>query len=50
MSSSRRGAGGRGRLGVPVRASAQAEAAYGSALLARQGAALAAPNPAALVM
>ncbi|KAL4452139.1 hypothetical protein ABPG75_007801 [Micractinium tetrahymenae] len=37
-------------LGVPVSASLQAEAAYGSALLAKRGAALAAPSPTALVM
>ena len=37
-------------LGVPVVRSAQAEAAYGSALLARQGAALAKPSATALVM
>lgn len=37
-------------LGVPVLASTQAEAAYGSALLAKRGAALAAPSPTALVV
>lgn len=40
----------RRELGVPVSASTQAEAAYGSALLAKRGAALAAPSPTALVM
>lgn len=40
----------RRELGVPVLESAQAEAAYGSALLAKRGAAIAAPSPTALVM
>lgn len=37
-------------LGVPVVRSAQAEAAYGAARLARQGGELARPSPTELVM
>ena len=38
------------QLGVPVVRSEQAEAAYGAARLARQGAELASPSPTALLM